>query len=185
MTFVRTLKLQQSGNMEPDTIQDLFKVSSDATASRSGGFLDDWDDAGMPPSGSGEQENNSTTPVNLLYYRVRIYTDKPMILYSSQVDNYSLTRLAPGGTDTTFSQWNMTNGVIKKWTLTDEGRTWSELKHSFYPSKKRKKSASGRHDSGNELKNAVWKLQLFNPGAQEGTGLYYAIIEAHMDYDSA
>ncbi len=184
MTFVRTLKLKQSADLDPDSITNLLTISTDATSSRTGGFLDDWDDSGYPPSGSGEEENNSTTPVNLLYYRVRVFTDKPMILYSSQVDNYSLTRLAPSGTDTTFNQWNVTNGVIKKWTFTNDGGTWSELKHSFYPSKRRKKSMSGRDREGNILKNAIWKLQLFHPGAQEGVGKYYAIIETHMDYDA-
>jgi hypothetical protein len=62
---------------------------------------------------------------------------------------------------------------------------WSELKHSFYPSRKARKSASGRHRNGNVLKDAIWKLQIFHPGAQEGTGKYYAIVETHMDYDSA
>ena len=181
MTFVRTLKLTE-GIIAPDATTDLFKVSSDARDTVKGGFLDDWDDAGTPPSGSGELDNNSTTPVKLLYYRVRVYTDKPMVLYSSQTENYSLTKLAPGGTDTTFSQWNVTNGVIRKWTLTDEGRTWSELKHSFYP--KRGRKSKSRHGDGNLLQDALWKLQIFNTGVQEGDGKYYAIIETHMDYDS-
>ena len=56
MTFVRTLKLKQSADIEADSIQNLFTVSSDATSSRTGGFFDDWDDSGYPPSGSGEEE---------------------------------------------------------------------------------------------------------------------------------
>ena len=183
MTFVRTLVRRESQNFSEDENITMFSITSDRTQVASGGFTDNWDDT----TSGGEATNSNQLPVHLYYYRVRVWTNKPCILYSSVVENYNLAKQAPAGTDTSFNQLNMSNGVIKKWTMTENNGVWAELKHNFrkrpYFDKKKGKWVARKAEPF-YLNNAIWKIQLYNVGIEPVVGSYYCIVEAHFDYDA-
>ena len=113
MTFVRVFTSAESANLENNETNSLIELSSDRNELPTGGFLDNWDDATVT-----DIENGSPTPFKLHYYRVRVYVNQPCVIYTSQVDNLRLVRDA-GQVETAFTQRNMANGIIKKWTLTN------------------------------------------------------------------
>lgn len=167
MTYVTPVIMVESQAHERDETDDLLHISSDRDATVTGGFWDNWD---RTPGEVTAVENNSPTAVFIHSYRLRVFTTKPCILYSSQVDNFRLAKLAPGGPDTSFSQAKVADKTIKKWTTTVDGGYWCFLKVKF---QKRLK-----------LENAVWKLQMKNIDPAGNTNSYYSIAEFAMTYDA-
>lgn len=165
MTYVRTSVEVESQSLERDETNSLIELSSDRTLPITGGFLDNWDDQILS-----NNLNNTQTELKLHWYRVRVFTTKPCVLYSSELKDIRLANLAPGGPDTTFNQMNMSNGVIKKFETTVDGGFWSELKHTF----KTKRN----------LKDCMWKIQLVNKDPAGQDSMFYGIVEFGITYDA-
>lgn len=165
MTYVRAFGAVESQTLERDEVNSLIELSSDRNEVTSGGFLDNWDDATTT-----NVENNTPADLFLHWYRVRIYTTQPCIIYSSEVKDIRLARLAPGGVETSFTQRNMANDIIKKWETTVDGGIWSEIKHTF----KTKRS----------LKDALWKIQVVNKDPVGHDAMYLGIVEFGITYDA-
>ncbi len=182
MVFVRATAQLESADLARDETNTLMNIISCRDCTVDGGFLDAWDD-----NGPGENINNTNnTPVKLHYYRVRVFTTKPCVLYSSTVDNYDLANLAPGGVDTSFTQKNIANNVVRKWQTTVDGGYWSRLSKEWTKrvwSKKHKKMITV--GSPKYMNNEVFKLQLKNIDPAGLAGHYYAIVEIGLDYDQA
>lgn len=183
MTIVRFSHQIESSNLGRDDTDDLFNLISDrsVTGDVRGGFYDNWNDT----AGS-NTINKTTTPFKLHSYSVRVWTTGPCILYSSDVEQY---KMANPNNDTTFRQFNISNDTIKKWTLTDGGRTWSHLGKKFVT----RKRMSGKRGSYTKTvgrpryyNNKEFKIQLKNidPNTTPQDVAYYAIIEGILEYDA-
>ena len=185
MTIVKFSHQIESSNLGKDDVDDLFKLTLDRTLTAGvGGFADDWDDA--VPSNT---ENSSPLPFKLHNYFIRVWTNRPCILWSSDVEQYYMVKTG-GSNDTSFNQLNISNRTIKKWTLTEEGRTWASLGSTFVKYKKRK-SRNGRMytervGSPRTYNNKQFKLQLKNvdPSTTPLDCAYYAIITGTLEYDA-
>lgn len=182
MTFVRAFSALESQDFDKGEYNSLIELISDRNGSMSGGFVDQWDD--LEPT---TNINSSPAPFKIHYYRLRVYTSIPCVIYSSQVDNYWLAKQAPGGVDTLFNQLNMANNVVRKWDTTVTGGPWSKLSHSFTKrvwSKRRKHYVT----VGKPLymNDSVFKLQIKNiqPETAPAPGKYYAIVEVGLEYDA-
>ncbi|AXH78752.1 MAG: hypothetical protein [Circular genetic element sp.] len=175
MTRVKILSAIEGSNVAKNDTKTLFELSNDRTDIATGGFLDNWD------ATVSSNANNSPTPFKLISYKLRVYTSKPCIIYSAVAENLRVAKTAPGGVDTDFHQRTMANGIIKKFSLTNYGRTWSTLSA-------RPKSPSGRGPQ--RFNDATWKLQLknidpvFHSVPEDHDAAYYAVIEAVIDYDA-
>ena len=174
----------ESQSLEKDETNTLFQLTSESTNAVSGGFADGWDD----DTSGDNTPNNNNTPFKIHYYRLRVWSSKPCAIWSSQVNNYHLASQAPGGTDTRFNQQNISNNTIKKWELTDQGRSWSRLMKSFTRrvwSKKRKKYIT----VGKPLyvRNAAlkWQIKNLDPSVAGSDSSYYGVVEVGLEYDMA
>lgn len=168
MTYVRAVAFRESGSLERDGIADLIQLSSDRTDSASGGFLNNWDAEVLTGNVA-----NTPNPFNLIWYRARLYTSVPCVLYSSEVETLNLAKTAPAGVDTTFNQLNLANKVIKKWTTTSTVGNWSFLK-----------AGGSRKKPLSKLDNSLWKVQLKNIDPHGGDAYYYGIVEFGLEYDA-
>ncbi len=151
-------------SQERDETISVIELSSNRSALTTGGFLDNWDD-----EISSDVENNTQGSLFLHWYRFRCFTSQPSIIYSSEVKDIRLASLA-GNVDTTFNQVNMANGLIKKWEMTEQGRTWSEIGHTF----KKKRS----------LDDAMWKIQIVNKDPAGMDSMFFGIVEFGITYDA-
>lgn len=164
-TYVRTFNAVESQSLERDETNSIVELSSDRNASTYGGFLDNWDDATTT-----NVTNNTPAGLKLHWYRVRLFTTKPCVVYSSEVKDIRLARLAPGGVDTAFTQRNMSNGVIKKFETTVDGGYWSELKHTFKKAR--------------DMTDALWKIQVVNKDPAGLESNFIAFVEFGITYDA-
>ncbi len=155
----------ESQSLDRDETNSVIELSSNRNAATSGGFLDNWDD-----EGSTDIQNNTPAGLKLHWYRVRLFTTKPCVVYSSEVKDIRLASMSPTGVDTTFNQTNMANKVIKKFETTVDGGFWSELKHTFKVPRK--------------LDDCMWKIQLVNRDPAQNASHYYAIVEFGITYDA-
>jgi len=183
MVFVRATSQLESQDFDRDETNDLFQIISARDRPVTGGFTDAWDD---PASGGGAVENSNNTPVKLHYYKVRVFTTKPCVLYSSTVENYNLARQAPAGADTTFNQVNIANNTVRKWTTTVDGGYWSFLTKNWTKrvwSKKRNRMITV--GDARYMNNEAFKIQLKNIDPAQLNCHYYAIVEVGLEYDQA
>ena len=185
MVKVRFSHQIESSNLGRDDTDDLLKLTSnrfDLTAT--GGFFDNWNDT--IPS---QTDNSTSSPFKLHDYHVRVWTTGPCVLYSSDVEQYKMVDQG-GSNDTSFNQLNIANRTIKKWTLCEQGRTWSHLgkdfvRYSSYFSKKMNKKMSKRVGRPRTYDNKQFKVQLKNidPNSTPQDVAYYAIITGTLEYD--
>lgn len=186
MTIARFSHQLESSNLGKGDVDDLFMMTANRfDATPTGGFIDNWHDQG--PSNS---DNTSCTPFKILWYSVRVWTTQPCILWSSDVEQYQAVSLGATN-DTSFTQFNIANDTVKKWTLTDGGRTWSKLSKAFV-STKRMTGKNGKRYTKTVGKpryynNKQFKLQITNVDPRTNTedSAYYAIIEGAVDYDAS
>lgn len=182
MTFVRATTRLESDNLEKDETNTLMNLISSRDESVTGGFYDSWDSSG---SGGG-YDNRNNTPFKLHYYRLRIFTTKPCIIYSSTVKNYSLARQAPGGINTGFTQENIANGTVKKWQTTVDGGYWSKLSHEWT-----KRVWSKKHNrmitvgDPKYMNNEIFKLQVMNIDPASLSSHFASVIEMGIEYDQS
>lgn len=175
MTRVKILSALETSNLEKNETNTLFELSNDRTEIATGGFYDNWDAV------VSNNANNSPTPFKLISYKLRVWTSKPCIIYSAVAENLRVAKTAPSGVDTDFHQRTMANGIIRKFSLTNEGRTWATLSA-------RPKSPSGRGPQ--RFNDATWKLQIKNVDPvwhstpEDHEAAVYAVIEAIIDYDA-
>ena len=176
MTIVKFSHQIESSNLGRDDIDDLFKLTSNrAQTVPVGGFASNWNATG--PSNT---NNITETPFKLHWYNVKIWTTGPVVLWSSDVEQYRMVQLG-GENDTSFNQFNLANDTVKKYTLTDGGKTWSRLGKAFvYKSKGQWKGRARKYD------NASFKLQVKNidPNTTPQDIAYYAIITGKLEYDA-
>jgi len=186
MTSVRFSHQVESSNLGKGDIDDLFNLVSNRgiTSGTTGGFADNWNDAG-PSSGS----NVTTTPFKLMSYHIRVWTTRPCILWSSDVEQYRSVQLGTSN-DTSFNQFNLANSTVKKWTLTDGGKVWSHLGKDFIKSVTRKSKSGKKYTEkvgrARYYNNKEFKLQIKNidPNTTPQDCAYYAIIEGRLEYDA-
>lgn len=164
-TYVKTFVAVESQSLERDETNSLLEMSSDRNDSTYGGFSDNWDDSTVT-----DNQNNTPAALKLHWYRVRLFTTKPCIIYSAEVEDIRLAKLAPGGVDTAFTQRNMSNGIIKKFETTVDGGFWSEIKHSF--------------KTPRNLSDCMWKIQLVNKDPAGLDSMYYGVVEFGITYDA-
>lgn len=188
MTFARVFTSVESQNLLNNVTNSLIELSSDRNALSTGGFFDNWDD-----STTTDVENNSAVPFKLHYYRVRVYVNQPCVIYTSDVENLRLAKTAPGGTDTAFTQRNMANSIIKKWTLTNGavtgatgfggGGVWSYLAKHWT---KRIKTKKGWKTVGSPAyyNDKMFKVQIKNLSPNDNTAEYRYIGEYGVEYDA-
>ncbi len=186
MTIVRFSHQVESSNLGRDDTDDLLKLISDrrSTGGNTGGFYDNWNDT------VGSNTSNKTTlPFKIHSYHLRVWTTGPCIVFSSDVEQYGM--VATGGEeDTRFNQVNISNDTVKKWSLTDGGKTWSHLGKDFvyYKKMKSKSGKTYRKRMGNPrfYNNKSFKLQIKNidPNTTPSDVAYYAIIEGVLEYDA-
>lgn len=173
----------ESADLAKDETNSFIEISSERSHTVSGGFADAWDDAT-----SGDVQNNNNTPIKLHYYRLRVWTSKPCVIYSSQVNNYHLAADHPTGVDTSFEQNNIANNTIKKWQMTAEGGYWSVLSHAWtrrvWSKKKRHHVTVGKPLY---LNNAIckWQIKNLDPKDPPSVAQYYGIIEVGIEYDQS
>ena len=176
MTMVRFSHQIESSNLGRDDIDDLFRLTSNrAEGAAIGGFADNWSD-----TGSSNTNNITQTPFKLHWYSVKIWTTGPVILWSSDVEQYRMVQL--GGTnDTSFNQFNLANDTVKKYELTDGGKTWSRMGTAFV--RKVNGKWKGRPRT---YDNKSFKLQVKNidPNTETQDIAYYAIIQGKLEYDA-
>lgn len=187
MTFARIFTSAESTFLENNETNSLIELSADRNELATGGFLDNWDDATVT-----DIENGSPVPFKLHYYRVRVYVNQPSVIYTSQVDNLRLVRDA-GQVETAFTQRNMANGVIQKWTLTNGsvtgttgfggGGQWSYLAKHWTKRVKTKKGwkTVGRPKYYND---AMFKVQIKNLSPNDNDAQYRYIGEYGIEYDA-
>ena len=173
--IVKTVNQLESNNLVRDEVNTIMELSSDRSDSATGGFYDNWDDAVLTTNA-----NNSPTPFKLISYRMRIWCNRPCIIWSAVAENLRVAKLSPTGVDTDFGQRSMSNGLIKKWNFANNGGVWSELKA-------RPKGKNGRGPA--IMYDATWKLQIKNvdpvpPGDHSTTAAYFGIVEFTIDYDA-
>jgi hypothetical protein len=108
-------------------------------------------------------------------------------MWTSDVEQY---KMANAANDTSFNQFNIANDTIKKYTLTEGGKTWSKLGKAFVRNKKMM-SKSGRSYTKRVgrpryYNNQQFKIQVENldPTTQTQDIAYYAIIEGVLEYDA-
>lgn len=186
MAIARFSHQIESSNLGKDDTDNLYTMTANRyTTVPTGGFYDNWHD--QTPSNT---DNVSTTPFRILWYSVRIWTTRPCVMWSSDVEQYRAVQ--EGSTNNTnFTQFNIANDTIKKWTLTDGGRTWSKLSKAFVSTK----TMTGK--SGRKYKKTVGKPRYYNnkqfklqvknidPRTTPEDCAYYAIIEGAVDYDAS
>ncbi len=185
MVKVRFSHQIESSNLGRDDTDDLFIMTSNRfDLSQTGGFADNWNDT-IPSQTS----NSTVSNFKLHSYHVRVWTTGPAVLYSSDVDQYKMASLG-GAIDTSFNQLNIANRTIKKYTLTDGGRTWAHLGKDFvryqkYFSKKMKKQMSKKVGSPRNYDNKQFKIQITNkdPNTTPQDIAYYAIISGVVEFD--
>jgi hypothetical protein len=183
MTIVRFSHKIESSNLGRGDVDDLFKLTSNrAEAAPTGGFADNWHD-----QTASNTNNISPTPFKLHWYRVQIWTTGPVVMWTSDVEQY---KMANAANDTSFNQFNIANDTIKKYTLTEGGKTWSKLGKAFVRNKKMM-SKSGRSYTKRVgrpryYNNQQFKIQVENldPTTQTQDIAYYAIIEGVLEYDA-
>lgn len=185
MTIVRFSHQLESSNLGRDDTDDLIQlISNRFELSQSGGFADSWNDT--IPS---QTVNSTGTLFKLHSYHVRVWTTGPCVLYSSDIEQYKMVDQG-GQEDTSFNQLNILNRTIKKWTLTDQGRTWSHLGKDFVRYRMEydrdlKKKISKKVGSPRTYNNKAFKLQIKNIDSNTTPQdvAYYAIIEGVLEYD--
>jgi hypothetical protein len=183
MTIVRFSHQIESSNLGRDDTDDLFRLTSNrAETTPTGGFADNWHD--QTASGL---NNITQNPFKLHWYSVKIWTTGPIVLWSSDVEQF---KMANPNNDTLFNQFNIANDTIKKYTLTDGGKTWSRMGKAFVTSKrmtsKSGKSYTKRMGRPRYYNNKQFKLQVKNidPSTSPSDIAYYAIIEGVLEYDA-
>lgn len=186
MTIARFSHQLESSNLGHTEENDLISLTANRWSSApTGGFADNWHDQ----SGS-NTANVSETPFKLLWYSVRVWTTRPCIVWSSDVEQYRSVQ-AGGANNTDFNQFNIANDTVKKWTLTDGGRTWSKLAKTFV-SKKRMKTKNGRVyyktvGKPRYYNNKQFKIQIQNidPNTTPQDCAFYSIVEGAIEYDAS
>lgn len=178
MTIVRFSHQIESSNLGRDDVDDLFKLTSnraEPTGQPTGGFLDNFSDTG--PSNT---NNISLTPFKLHWYSVKIWTTGPVVMWSSDVEQFRMVQVG-NSNDTSFNQFNLANDTIKNYELTDGGKTWSRMGKAFV--RKVKGEWKGRPRTYN---NKSFKLQVKNidPNTTPQDIAYYAIIQGKLEYDA-
>lgn len=181
MTYLKFMYKQESENHDRDEIDDLFILKNDRDINPSGLFLN--------AATNGALLNNSKTPYKLISYTTRVWTTSPSLLWSSEASNLEHSQ---AGFNTGLETENVANGIIKKYTLTDQGRTWSILHHRFCGtkpvfSKKHKKWVGIKWGEPRYMKDNIFKIQLQNVDSRGAhpDQAYYAITTVEIDYDSA
>lgn len=171
----KTVSMIENNNLQIGETNTMFELSNDRTDIATGGFYDNWDAV------ISNNANNSPTPFKLISYKLRVWTSKPCIIWSACAENLRVAKTSPAGVDTDFNQRTMSNGIIRKWSMTKAGGFWSTLKAS-------PKSPSGRGPQ--RFNDATWKLQIKNvdPAFHSDPSIHdaswYAIIECVIDYDA-
>ena len=188
MTFVRMFQELETQNLNPEEVNTIFELTCDRNENTTGGFLDNFDD-----STTTDNLGNSPTPFKIHYYRVRVAMNQVGKIWSSQVDNLRLAKTAPGGVDTAFTQRNMANNIIKKWTLMQGGYgsgRWAYLGHEFTKTRRIWNKRKSRYEwkrSGKPLylNDAAFKVQVEN-NALNGTSdaNYRSVVEVGLEYDA-
>ena len=180
MTYVKYLLKKESENHERDAIVDLLVLQNDRDTVNSGVFEHDGRVTHVT--------NNSSVPFKLISYTTRVWTTSPSALWSSEAGN--LEHSIPGF-NTGLETENVANGIIKKWTMTDQGRTWSILHHRFCGtkpvfSKKQGKWVGIKWGAPRYMKDNIFKIQLQNvdPRPTDPTQAYYSITTVELDYDA-
>ena len=188
MTFARVFTSTESIDLVNNETNSLIELSSDRNAYSTGGFYDNWDD-----STTTDVQNNSATPFKLHYYRLRVFVNQPCVIYTSDVDNLRLVKTSPTGTEPAFTQRNMANGLIKKWTLTNGsvsgttalggGGVWSYLaKHWTKRIRRNGKWVTvGKPAYYNDK---MFKAQIKNLSPSDNTAIYRYIGEFGIEYDA-
>lgn len=180
MTYVKYLYKIESQSHNHNEIDDLMRITNDRDANVSGLFLGN--------ATYGASVNNTKIPYKLISYTARVWTTSPSTLWSSEAGN--LEHSQPGF-NTGLETENMANGIIKKWTLTEDGKKWSILHHRFCGtkpvfSKKQGKWVGIKWGEPRYMKDNVFKIQLQNvdPRQASPTQAYYAVITVELDYDA-
>ena len=186
MTFVRLFQEVESTNLEDGETNTIFELTCDRNDITTGGFLTNFDS-----STSTGNLGNSPTPFKIHYYRVRVAVNQVSCIWSSSVKNLRLAKQAPGGVDTAFTQRNVANGLIKKWTLTQGGYgsgRWSYLGKNFTWSKKisgKKGSYWKTFGDPYYVNDEAFKVQIQNKSLSgSGNANYRSIVEMGIEYDA-
>lgn len=180
MTYLKTIWKQESSNLGKDDIDDLIILRQDRDIASTGLFQSD----GSSPYST--FDNNSKTPYKLISYDVKVWTSLPCLLWSSEYGALEMVQgNPPGADDTNIIAENVANGIIKKFTLTDHGRTWSRLGKKFQYSY----NTSGKWHRGGKaryMRDNKFKLQIQNldPQTETQNASYYAIVTVEVDYDA-
>lgn len=178
MTYLRALRKQESSNLAKDDIDDLLILKQDRDSLPDGVFR--YDGTSSP------RESNSKVPYKLISYKLRIWTSEPCMVWSSEYGSLEMVDLGGHSDDTNIIAENFANGVIKKHTLTDRGRSWSVLEHKFCGSYKDKSGRWKKWGKPRYMKDNKFKIQVQNlcPNTATADSSYWAIIEYHLDYDA-
>lgn len=188
MTFARVFTKAESAFLEPGETNSFIELSADRNDVASGGFYDNWDDSTVT-----DIENNSPTPFKLHYYKLRVFVNQACVIYTSDVENLRLVKTSPTGVETAFTQRNMANGLIKKWSLTNGSVTgttgfggsgvWSTLGHNF-TRRVRTKNGWKTLCKPAYYNDKMFKAQIKNLSPTDSDAIYLYIGEFGIEYDA-
>lgn len=178
MTYLKALRKMESSNLGKDAIDDILILTQDRDTNSGGVFMTDGT--------SSPQLSNSKTPYKLLGYELRVWTDQPCLVWSSEYGSLEMVDLGGSGDNTNIIAENLANNVIKKHTLTEGGKTWSVLSHRFCGSYKDKRGRWQKWGKPRYMRDNKFKIQIQNldPRTVTSDANYYAIVTYEIEYDA-
>lgn len=178
MTYLRALRKMESSNLGKDDIDDIVTLTQDRDINSGGIFSQDGTAA---PALS-----NSKVPYKLIGYDIRVWTTQPCLLWTSEYGSLEMVELGGGSENTGIIAENLANSVVKKYTLTDGGKTWSHLSHKFCGSYKDKRGRWQKWGKPRYMRDNKFKIQIQNLDPRTATqdSAYYVIVTYEVEYDA-